>query len=375
MSDGGTTRTVLFLGDDACVLAEAGAAAARRGMVLLRCAAADDAMAALTRPDRTASHLLVEPGCAGGWMPELVALTAGEACSGTGLVVLGPAPGFPPQVSVVDRPDAGTIGGALDRTPLPAPAGLDDAALSDRIARGGLDVRFQPIVRMVDRTPAGFETLARLEVSGSGTLAPSAFMLQAERAGLTGTVTTAVAARAFAGLPAATLRDRGLFLALNVPLDVLLRADSMHALDRQREAAGLLASDVLIELTESQSVTDLAALAAAVGRWRLAGYRLAIDDVGPDVANHRAMLRLPFDAVKFDMDVVQASGQSAQALHYLCSTIEIGRRSGLTVIAEGIADEAAWERMAGLGVDQVQGFLVGRPLPPRAVPFWLRDWR
>lgn len=329
----------------------------------------------LARPAHAVRWLLVDPAYADGWMPELAALSAGEAGSGVALVLLGHADPAAQQAPIVAELCARLIAAAVSRPASPAPPAVTDEALRSGIADGAVDVRVQPIVRLSDRAPTGFELLARLNSAACGTLAPGQFVPQAERAGLGQALTTAVASRAFAGLPASLLRSRGLFLALNMPLDVLLVGDALRTLERQRSDAGLRASDLLLELTESRPVQDLNELAAAVERWRFAGYRLAIDDVGPDILNHRALFRLPFDAVKFDMGVVRASAGSAQALRYLSRTVDIARRWGLTIIAEGVADEEAWRRMEELGVDQVQGFLVGRPLPPRAAPFWLRDWR
>ncbi len=366
--------TVLFLGRDPAWRHAAEAAAAAGGWRLRCPASAQETVALLAQPAHLASCLFVDPAGADDWMPELVALTAGEAGSGVSLVLLGQSVAVAQRALVVSEPRADLIAAALGRPPAPVPPALSDAALRSGIAEGAVDVRVQPIVRLADRAPVGFELLARLNHPTRGTFAPGQFIPQAERAGLGQALTEAVATRAFAGLPASLLQSRGLFSALNMPLDVLLVGDALRTLERQRSDAGLRASDLLLELTESRPVQDLDELAAAVERWRFAGYRLAIDDVGPDILNHRALFRLPFDAVKFDMAVVRASAGSARALRYLSRTAEIARRWGLTIIAEGVADEETWQRMGELGVDQVQGFLVGRPLPPRAAPLWLRDW-
>lgn len=367
--------TVLIVSDAPAWLSATASAAGARGLLLRPCADAAEAVALLARPGQPATHLLVEAGRIDGWAAELVALTSGEAASGVALVLLGTDEAALPGAVAVSEPDAGLIAVAFDRPPPAARVGLDDAALRTGLAGGGVSARLQPIVRLLDRAPVGFEILARLADGGSGTLAAGAFVPQAERAGLGQAVTEAVASRAFAGLPAAVVRAHGLFLALNMPLDVLLQHEPLRVLERQRVQAGLRASDLLLELTESQPVADIGALAAAMERWRFAGYRLAIDDIGPEIMNHRALFRLPFDVVKFDMNVIWQSAKSARTLRYVKRTIGVGHRWGLTVIAEGVADEATWERMHALGVDYAQGFLVGRPLPPRAVPFWLRDWR
>ena len=90
--------------------------------------------------------------------------------------------------------------------------------------------------------------------------------------------------------------------------------------------------------------------------------------------NQQELLALPFTAVKLDKGPVSRSEADKVAWRYLLGTVMKAHRHGLTVIAEGIETAAAWTRMAGLGVDQVQGFLVARPLPAAALAPWLDAW-
>ncbi len=86
------------------------------------------------------------------------------------------------------------------------------------------------------------------------------------------------------------------------------------------------------------------------------------------MANQQELFALPFSAVKLDKAVVLRSDAKKPAYRYVRRTVMGAKRHGLTVIAEGIENAAAWTRMAGLGVDQVQGFLIARPLPAAALP-------
>ena len=65
---------------------------------------------------------------------------------------------------------------------------------------------------------------------------------------------------------------------------------------------------------------------------------------------------------------------SAEVCVSIANTIATAKAQGITVTAEGVETEATWNQMAALGVDEVQGFLVARPLPVAAVPVWLEAW-
>ena len=351
-------------------------------------ASAEDAVARLVGPGHPYTHVLVEPESAAGRMADLIGLLFEEPESGARLVLLGDRAGSPPGLAWVRESRADAVAAVLaprDRTPEgqradqgaggPAPpVAFTDTELRAALARGDVEARFQPIVRVSDRAPIGLEVLARLHDPARGTFAPERFVPQAERAGLSRQLTSAVMATAFGALPAALLREHGLFLAVNLPLDVLLVPEALAGLERQRSTAGFVPSDVLIELTESRPVCDLPGLEAAMGRWRAAGYRLAVDDVGPDMPHHRALLGLPFDAMKFAMEVVSGSAESERTRAYLADTAALAKRGGLAVIAEGVEGREDWDRVAALGADAVQGFMVARPLPAGAVPVWLRRW-
>ena len=347
-----------------------------------RAASAENAVARLVGPGHPYTHVLVEPGFAADRLADLIGLLFEEPEGGARLVLLGARAGSPPGIPLVPEPRAGAVAAALapgeqgerDAGGAAPLAPFTDAELRAALARGSVEARFQPIVRVSDRVPVGLEVLARLHDPARGTFAPELFVPQAERAGLSRQLTTAVMATAFDALPVALVREHGLFLALNLPLDVLLVPEALAGLERQRSGAGFSPSDVVVELTESRPVCDLPGLEAAMRRWRSAGYRLAVDDVGPDMPHHRALLGLPFDAMKFAMEVVSGSAGSEEARAYLGGTAALAKRQGLMVVAEGVEDQAGWDRVAALGADAVQGFMVARPLPAGAVPVWLRQW-
>ena len=250
---------------------------------------------------------------------------------------------------------------------------LDLSALEAALLEARVQVLYQPIVRMADGRPVGLEVLARLDHPSLGLIEPADFVPRMEAAGLGRPLFEAVIARAFADWRGAGLDRLGMTLAVNLPLDVLLLPDAVAWLVAACRAAGIPCEAIVIELTESQEIDDITALAVVVAQLRGLGFGLAIDDVGPDVRDHSPLLDLPFTMLKLDRTLVQAAdGESGP---FFAVALAEARRAGLTVIGEGVEDEATWARMAANGVDQVQGYLVSHPLAAADVACWWEGWR
>ncbi len=237
-----------------------------------------------------------------------------------------------------------------------------------------IEARYQPIVRVIDRQPVAVEVLARLNHPARGTLLPRHFVPQMEDAGLAPALTEVVTHRAFADMSAPPLAPYDLAIALNFPLDVLLVAAAMTVLDAQRRDAGIRPEQIIVELTESRPVEDLVGLQHAVERLRSSGYGVVIDDIQPEVPQIQSLLALPFTGVKLDKDLVHLLAADQGSREFTRGVVDIAKERGLTVTAEGVEDAATWDRLADLGVDQVQGFLVARPMMAVAIPVWLRRW-
>ncbi len=251
---------------------------------------------------------------------------------------------------------------------------LHETELHAALSGAQIHTLYQPIVRIQDRRPVGLEALARLHHPAHGTLSPYLFVPSMERAGLARPLTEAVVLRAFADWGGGLLDRMDLTLSVNFPLDVLLTAEAVAWLDTARREAGIPARRLVIELTESQPISRLAELADVVGQLRDAGYGLAIDDVGPAIRDHAALLGLPFTMLKLDQQVVRDTAIAASAELFLTGAIEAAHDAKLVVTAEGVEDEACWDRMHALGVELAQGFLVERPLARNAVLAWHRSW-
>ena len=131
--------------------------------------------------------------------------------------------------------------------------------------------------------------------------------------------------------------------------------------------------DLAIELTETTPVRDGGALRRALLRLRRAGHDVVIDDLG--LQDERSwLLDLPFTGVKLDRSLVLALPNSARARRELGGIVRRARRGGLRVTAEGISSALLWRTAGSLGVDEMQGFAIGRPMLAEGLPAWASHW-
>ena len=339
-----------------------------------------DARGALARLSATRkhySHLLVQPESADGLIEALADVTSGPAGSCTAMLILGGAGGMLPGIGVISSANRQAIRAALSLPPYPHAAqegAMLPGELREALAGAMIETRYQPIVSMADGVPFAVEALARLNHPTFGTLSPDRFVPQMQDAGLAAQLTEIVSRQAFADMTGPFLRDLGLRLTVNFPLDVLLAPVALERLEEQRAAAGILAEHVIVELTESRPVDDMATLRVSLEWLRSRGYKVAIDDVGPAVPLLGPLLELPFTAVKLDMGLVRQVDDNAEVKAFLANTIAQAHARGMAVVAEGVETVPLWLAMKAMGVDAAQGFLVARPLPVAAVPVWLSAW-
>ncbi len=237
-----------------------------------------------------------------------------------------------------------------------------------------LYTRYQPIVSLTDRTLLALEVLARLDHPTAGRLFPSQFVPQIEDAGMARQLTEAVIATAMDDYQT-HLAPTAPNLSLNFPLDVLMAPGFPDRLEQLHARGRLTASGLILELTESQPIAHLSiaqrsTLVQVMTQLRALGYRLAIDDYGPLIPRHQHLFDLPFDLLKLDMAAVNDLSRP----ELIADAVATSHQQGIKVVAEGIEDQAGWQRMQDFGADYVQGFLVSRPLPARHVADWLTAW-
>ena len=232
------------------------------------------------------------------------------------------------------------------------------AALS---SERGLDVHYQPIVRLADGTVVAVEALARWTDSVVGPVPADLFIAVAERAGLVGLVDDFVLDRACQDAADFSGQWRDVVVHVNVSAARFGEPEQEAAVLRALHRHALPAHRLLLELTETTRLDDLTSAIAAADRLNARGVQLGLDDFGTGYNALHQLHTLPVDVVKLDRSlVVAATGRSAA----LCrSIVAICTEMGVKVIAEGIENDAQVAAMAALGCGYGQGHRYGRPRP------------
>ena len=367
---------VLLVASDPCWAAAVSDAAFDLGITGVSTCDARSALVRLSNSREHYSHLLVQPESADGLIEALVDVTSSPAGSETAVLILGPGQGLPPGIGVIASANQGAIRTALSApvSPIADSSALMPNELRKALDRAMIETRYQPIVSLTDGAPFAIEALARLNHPTRGTLSPDRFIPQIEDAGLSAQLTEIVSRQAFADMTGPFLRDLGLRVTVNLPLDVLLAPESLDRLEEQRLESGIASERIIVELTESRTAEDVPTLRASLDWLRSRGYKIAIDDVGPAVPRFTPLLDLPFTVIKLDMNLVRQIGHDAEVAAFLARSTERAHARGMAVVAEGVETPELWRAMKAIGVDAAQGFLVARPLPVAAVPVWLAGW-
>ncbi len=123
----------------------------------------------------------------------------------------------------------------------------------------------------------------------------------------------------------------------------------------------LAPSDLVIEVTESEEIEDIEALALRIRRLRRLGVGVAVDDAGAGHASFKVITRLRPSYIKLDRDLVSGVDVDGARHAFIESMVRFARQIGSRLIAEGIETEGELACIAGLGVEAGQGYFLGRP--------------
>ena len=148
-----------------------------------------------------------------------------------------------------------------------------------------------------------------------------------------------------------------------------LRDDSLRkVLQTCLQQYGLHSSLVSIELTESRMLDEGGAAVAELHKLREMGIQLQIDDFGTGYSSLSQLQSLHIDALKIDQSFVRKLGKDFQS-HALCQTIvSIGRSLDIVIVAEGVETAEQLKKLQEMGCDEVQGYLLSKPVPAQQIP-------
>lgn len=258
---------------------------------------------------------------------------------------------------------------AVDRIePVTAPE------LSRLISQGAIRVVYQPKVEVRSRRVVGVEALSRLEVSPNVILGPAAFIGTAAAADLMMDLSTAVVAESVRQISAWQQADRlELRLAINITVDSLKNSHMPEFLSARLNDAGIVPARITFEVTETQIVAGSKLPMEIFNRLHLMGIKLSIDDFGTGYSSFLQLKSLPFKELKIDRSFVAEALRDRAARAIIESSVSLAQKLGLKVVVEGVETRGEWDFIESLGVDEIQGYLVAKPMGATAFTTWMKE--
>jgi diguanylate cyclase (GGDEF)-like protein/PAS domain S-box-containing protein len=239
-----------------------------------------------------------------------------------------------------------------------------ESDLRRALDRGEIKVLFQPIVRLEDRTIAGFEALLRWDHPRHGRLSPSTFIPIAEASGLiTGLGVFALerTARELAAWQRALEVEPPIFASVNISSRQLLRHDLLHDVKTVLARTGVQAGSLKLELTESLVMENPEYAAQMLQRIRQLGAGLSLDDFGTGYSALSYLQRFPFDTIKVDQSFVRPGANGNRSV-LLRSIVKMAHELGMEVVAEGAETESDAIELYQIGCEYAQGYAFGEPM-------------
>lgn len=229
------------------------------------------------------------------------------------------------------------------------------------IERNELEVQFQPIVRLEDRSIAGFEALVRWNHPRLGRLPPGEFISIAEETGLIvdlGLFVLETTARELSAWQRALVVDPPIFASVNVSSKQLIRQDILQDLKTVLARHPCARGSLKLEITETLVMENPEYAAQILEKARELGAGLALDDFGTGFSSLAYLQRFPFDTLKIDQSFVRHDDSGKRPL-ILRSIVSLAHDLGMDIVAEGAESEADTVELFQLGCEFAQGYVFG----------------
>lgn len=245
--------------------------------------------------------------------------------------------------------------------------------LYDALERNEFEAFLQPKVRLSDRRLIGFEALVRWRHPRKGLLFPPSFLAHADAVGLTRAIDVRVIEQV--ATLAAQWTKAGLdfgHIAVNISARSFAEPNFVSKLAQALAQANMNPSHLVVEVVESIFINDNAEnVNGKFDELRRLGIKIELDDFGTGYAALSHLRAFKVDGIKLDRSFIAGIGTDTNDEILVSAIVGLGNNLGLCCVAEGIETDRQLEFLRGLGCENGQGYLFGRPADGASVTPWL----
>ncbi len=250
---------------------------------------------------------------------------------------------------------------------------VDPEELRSALERGDITVFYHPQVEIGTCRLRGVEALARWRHARLGWVPPDAFIPVAEQHGLIHALTLRVMDVAMAQTARWSRLGLDLSIAINLSPHLLERGALVKEISDLQHLHQLRAEQVVLEVTESSLLRDLAIALGVLTRLRLRGFRLSLDDYGTGFSSMQQLARIPFTELKIDRTFVHGASERESLQVILRSALDMASELGLETVAEGVESLEDWHLVRQYGCTMAQGWLLAKAMPAEQFEPWVQQ--
>ncbi|MFM7652222.1 MAG: putative bifunctional diguanylate cyclase/phosphodiesterase [Vulcanococcus sp.] len=234
-------------------------------------------------------------------------------------------------------------------------------------------LHYQPQWQIDGSRLTGWEALLRWQHPQRGAITPDVFIPVAEETGMIEELGSLVLMEACREAVRWQREGLGRFsVSVNMSVRQFDLADLSDFVERALQETGLEPELLELEITESVMMDKTGRTLQLLNQLRLRGIRVAIDDFGTGYSSLSYLSALPIDRLKIDQSFVASSFSDANSAVIIEAVISLARSLGMSTIAEGVETEAQRRFLRQQGCEQIQGYLMGRPMPAAAIAGFLQ---
>lgn len=242
--------------------------------------------------------------------------------------------------------------------------------LANAICSKQLFLEYQPKKDLQSNQIIGVEALVRWRDSRRGVLYPDSFIPLAEQSDLMVPLTWYVLELALTQQAKWQAQGMNLNVAINIPAAFIKTEGMLESFDQLAQQCSASLNNITLELTESVGVECIGYACHVLKALRQRGCQLALDDFGTGYSSLIQLHRLPFNELKIDQCFISHIDQDEDAYAIAASIIDLGKRLGLKVVAEGIETAAQYALLVEAGCIVGQGYFIARPLTAPDFDTW-----